>query len=338
MLNDVSEDLDKREGGVVYNMLAPAALAISNLYISLDMVIDETFADTASYEYLIKRASEHGITPYEATKRTMLIAVSPDTGVVPVGAKFSFGGFTFTVIESDTFCTVECDTPGSEPNSANGNGICLSDIPGITRVTTVRNLMPGEDEESEEDFRKRFYSSINDVAFCGNIADYVQKTNAVEGVGATKVIRAWNGGGTVKLVILGSDYKVATDEVVARAQNEIDPVSGDGQGLAPIGHVVTVEKAQSTSITVKTKFTYENGIGYVDIKDSVLATLQEYCTELAKTWQDETNLVVRISQIESRLLEVQGIVDVSNTTLNDDTANIVIDEYKIPKVVSVIGI
>ena len=66
MLNRVPKDIDRREGSIIYDALAPAAAELCQMYIDLDVVLDETFADTASREYLIKRAAERGITPYPA--------------------------------------------------------------------------------------------------------------------------------------------------------------------------------------------------------------------------------------------------------------------------------
>ncbi len=39
----------------------------------------------------------------------------------------------------------------------------------------------------------------------GNKQDYIEKTNGIAGVGATKVTRAWDGPSTVKLTILDSN-------------------------------------------------------------------------------------------------------------------------------------
>ena len=44
----------------------------------------------------------------------------------------------------------------------------------------------------------------------------------------------WNGGGTVKLTIIASDYTVPTTTLIEKVQKEIDSV-------APIGHIVTVD-------------------------------------------------------------------------------------------------
>jgi uncharacterized phage protein gp47/JayE len=48
-----------------------------------------------------------------------------------------------------------------------------------------------------------------------------------------------------------------------------------------------------------------------------------YFSELRKNWEsNDSNLtVVRIAQIEARILTVEGIVDVSNTKINNLAAN-----------------
>ncbi|MFQ8958062.1 MAG: hypothetical protein ACLR6O_04145 [Eubacterium sp.] len=61
MLNNVSDDIDKREGSIIYTALAPLALELETYYEALDEVLTETFADTASYYYLTKRAAERNI-------------------------------------------------------------------------------------------------------------------------------------------------------------------------------------------------------------------------------------------------------------------------------------
>ena len=58
--------LDTREGSLVWLGSAPAAVELQNLYIALQSVLDNTFADTASRDYLILRAKERGISPLPA--------------------------------------------------------------------------------------------------------------------------------------------------------------------------------------------------------------------------------------------------------------------------------
>ena len=53
------------------------------------------------------------------------------------------------------------------------------------KITSV--LVPGEDEEDTELFRQRYLNSLNAQAFGGNQIDYIEKVNAIPGVGGVKV-------------------------------------------------------------------------------------------------------------------------------------------------------
>ena len=63
MLARIPEDFDKREGSIIYDALAPAAVELAMIYMELDAVLNQLFADTASREYLIRRAAERGHSP-----------------------------------------------------------------------------------------------------------------------------------------------------------------------------------------------------------------------------------------------------------------------------------
>ena len=55
---EINGKLDTREGSLIWLGQAPAAVELQNLYIALDTILNETFADTASRDYLILRAAE----------------------------------------------------------------------------------------------------------------------------------------------------------------------------------------------------------------------------------------------------------------------------------------
>ncbi len=54
MLDRVPDTMNKREGSIIYDALAPAAVELALAYIQFDMMLNESFADTAFMEYLIK--------------------------------------------------------------------------------------------------------------------------------------------------------------------------------------------------------------------------------------------------------------------------------------------
>lgn len=52
--------------------------------------------------------------------------------------------------------------------------------------------------------------------------------------------------------------------------------------------------------------------------------------ELRKEWEAAESIIVRIAQIESRILNIPTVLDISDTTINDGTGNIELKDRKIP--------
>lgn len=329
MLDRVPDSLDKRQGSIIYNALAPAAVELQNMYINLDVIMDETFADTANRENLIKRASERGLTPYPATKAIVKGVFTPSSLEISIGERFSLGDLNYIVTEkiTDGQYKLQCEEAGSDANYNLGQLIPINYIEGLQYAQITEILIPGEDEESTEDFRKRYFASLDNQAFGGNVTDYKQKVNELPGVGSVKVYPTWGGGGTVKLVILNSQFQKPSDELISNVQTAIDPVQNHGQGLgiAPIGHIVTVTGVLETILNIKSKFTLESGFVWADVEENIKNTIKEYFHELNQTWADCENLIVRISQIETRLLNVDGIIDIEDTKINDVAQNFALD-------------
>ncbi|WP_317115419.1 baseplate J/gp47 family protein, partial [Clostridium neonatale] len=86
-----------------------------------------------------------------------------------------------------------------------------------------------------------------------------------------------------------------------------------------------------TEINISTNLTYQGGYSFDDVKDYINTAIDEYFIELKKTWSDNDNLVVRISQIETRLLNIEGILDIADTKINGIAENLVLDADNIPK-------
>ena len=101
-------------------------------------------------------------------------------------------------------------------------------------------------------------------------------------------------------------------------------------GIAPIGHVVTVEEVNTTTVNITTTITYQDGWAWVDVEANVNAAIDAYFAELSATWEYNDNLIVRISQIEIRLLDIPGVVDIAHTAINGSEENLVLSADNIP--------
>lgn len=139
-------------------------------------------------------------------------------------------------------------------------------------------------------------------------------------------------GGTVRLVIMDTAHGIPSEELIADVQEAIDPPTGHGEGLglAPIGHVVKVDGVARTTINVALTLTYQTGWDWKAVESYVQTAIDGYFAELAKGWQAADNTVVRVSQIETRVLTCPGIVDVKDTKLNGNPDNITLDGVHIP--------
>lgn len=131
-------------------------------------------------------------------------------------------------------------------------------------------------------------------------------------------------GGTVKLIIIDSTFSVPSPTLVEQVQTAVDPLqnAGEGLGTAPIGHVVKVYGVENETVNLSFTLTYQQGWDWEDVQSYVEQTIEAYFEELSETWADqEQALVVRVSQIESRLLAVSGILDIADTKINGTEAN-----------------
>lgn len=322
-LAQVANTLDKREGSIIYDALAPNSLEAAMIYVALDTILNETFADTASRDYLIKRCAERGITPLPAT---YALAIGEFNMDIPIGARFSCDKYNWAVTEKINTGKyyLQCETAGADPDNYLGTLIPIDYIDGLTKAELTAIAINGEDEEETETLRLRYLNSFKNQAYACNRAQYIEMTEAIAGVGGCKVIRAWNGAGTVKLIITDSNYKPPSATLVDNVQTAIDPTqnSGEGVGLASIDHEVTVEGVVGTTIGISTNLTFASGWNLSECLTYIENAIDAYYNELNATWASEDNLIVRISQIESRLLALDGIVDITGTALNGEAANL----------------
>ena len=329
--------IDFREGSVMYMTLAPVAMEIMNMYIECNTIMNETFADTASRDYLIKRAAERGVTPTAATQAILKAVFTPTSLEIPLGSRFSLETLNYYVTEkiADGQYKVACETYGEEGNEHFGTLIPIQYIHRLETAELVEVLINGEDEEDTEHLRKRYFQSLEAEAFGGNKMDYKNKIGLINGVGGVKVYSGteWNGGGTVKVVITDSAFGKPTSTLIETVQTLIDPITnhGEGIGLAPIGHFVTVVGVNEQPINIASKMTYQTGYDWDVVQTEVTNALNTYLNELNETWEDEKNLIVRISQIETRILAVTGVVDVTDTTINGAEENFTVDKGSIVK-------
>lgn len=333
---------DKREGSVIYDALGPNSIETAAAYAMLSWMFRQMFGDTADREYLTKIAYDtRGMHPKPATP-----AVRKGEFDVPVsiGQRFSIDALNYAVTaviaepgENGLYTyQLTCETFGTAGNRLYGTLFPVSSIGNLTHSELTDILVPGEDDEDTELFRERWRAAFNSSSFGGNKADYREKIKNIPGVGGCKVYRAENAageisGGYVRCVLIDSDYRTPSDYLLNSVQEKIDPrQDGNGDGLAPIGHVALIVPVKSVSVNLTSNIVFEEGYIWEDIKTHMYNKLNGYFAELSETWEESSALTVRISGVENVMLHVQGILDVADTALNGVQKNLILTPDEIP--------
>ena len=331
-LEMVKSNVDKREGAIIYDALAPHTIQLYELYLSMEGMLQEMFGDTASREFLIRLCRDRGIYPYPAEKAILKGEFNID---VPIGSRFSLDILNYTVIEkiNNGVFKMQCETAGALGNTHFGNLIPIDYIDGLASATLTELLIPGEDEEETEGLRKRYLDSFEALAYGGNRKDYLEKVHELQGVGGVKAFRIREGNYNVKLVILDATYNIPSTALIEALQTAIDPVTnhGEGLGLAPIGHTVLVVGVGESMVNINfPKIVFEEGSDWEAVVLDVQQMVDDYLFELKKGWETSSQIVIRIVQIESKMLEINGIIDVQNTLINGEANNLILEANSIP--------
>ena len=340
MLDAVPDNVDKREGSIIYDALAPAALVMGQQSLDMANVIKETYIKTASGEFLDYRAIEHGTSRYPATQTEAKAKVLNDKKEpldnVQIGDKFASIGdspifYAVTKINSDLTIELTAETAGSSANSYIGQilPVTPNDLLSWAEITEI--TAPARDVESDDHLRARLLSSQSWNAYGGNVADYLDMTSKIDEVGAAQIYPTWNGGGTVKVVILNNDLMPASASLVQKVKNTLDPEDkqAEGYGLAPIDHAVTVTAPEILKVDVSIQLQLTDQANKVAVEKGIKDMLNELFSELRKDWNTINatvgrgySLSIYRSRILSKIMLIDGVADSQLPKLNGEDKDI----------------
>lgn len=330
-INDNYPDVDVREGSMVFNSIAAAALELAEAYVELDNVRNESFVATATREYILAGCDQVGIDVaiFNATNGFFKGVFNIP---IPEYSRWNMGPHNYLVIdrledeeeyENYFIYRLQCETAGSEPNALFGNLTPIDDINGdLTRAELVSCLIEGEDETSDEDIREYYFNHVRGLAIDGNVAQYEEWCTEYPGIGNYKIFPLWNGDNTVKVSILSSTNHKASDELIAEFQEYIDPnVTGMGDGVAPIGAFVTITTATEVPLTISATIVLKDG--YSDTS-TINDKVEEYLSDIAY----ETS-AVSYMKLGSYIMNAEGVDFITNLLLNGGTDDLTLGEEEI---------
>ena len=360
MLSNVPDSFDKRDTSPIQTALGPAAYAIEEIYLNLNRVQLAAAVQTATGSdleswALVANVSRKGATP--------AVRLGTFDTAISEGARFSTingaDSINFTVGEEYQpssggfyYYKMTAETPGSIGNDYSGPILPISVIPGLTSAEISSILIQGDDEESDDELRAKIITALNDRPFGGNIASYRSAVMALPGVGGVQIYPVWNGGGTVKLSIVGpsqtnpeDSYLPASAETINEVQTAIDPTvnQGVGIGIAPVGAVVTVVAPDDLDIDITGTVTLAGGYTLQQVTPLIEAELEKYLESIRAEWatpdagQITYSAAVYYARIVSAILSAEGVVNVTSVTVNSGTSDITLTEDGSTQEVPVLG-
>ncbi len=339
MLNNVPNDIDKREGSIIYDAVAPAAMVSAQQSLSLANIIRETYIKTAQGEFLDYRAVEHGTSRYAATNTEVKAKFNDDDGNpinVEVGDRFASiteSPIFYTVIKANNDGTAEmqAEEAGTSANSYIGQVLPVTPNDNLAWAEITEIIAPARDAETDDHLRERILKNDAWLAYGGNIADYLDMIHKISEVGAAQIYPVWAGSGTVKLVIVNNDLMPASPDLVKKVKNIIDPEDNEAQGvgLAPIDHRVTVVAPEVLKVDVSIQLQLTDQANKVAVEKGIKDMLNELFSELRKDW-DTINatvgrgysLSIYRSRILSKIMLIDGVADSQLPKLNGEDKDI----------------
>lgn len=361
-LGNVRDDVDKREGSIIWDSGAPLCIELAIAYMYIQSMILNCFAASAPSPYLEMRCEEQGITRDPATYAKRLGVFTNGQGgpySVAIGTEFSTVDETnlvnFTVTEVYTVdgetvpgsYILTCNEIGEIGNQYFGEIVPVYNLQGLATATLSDVLIPGEAEQDIEDLRQKYFDVVNQKAFGGNITEYREFVTSLDGVGTCQIYPVWNGGGTVKISFIDSQYNKPSAKLIEEVQQATDPhyndeYAGKGLGTAPIGHVVTIVGPENYTVNIDAQIEVENGRTLQQVIPGIKTNLQSYFLSLRKKWAEATDLneyslEIFYERVKSTILNSAGVKNITSCTINELEEDIILQEDENKQEIPIIG-
>lgn len=323
MKSKISNDLNKEEGSLIHDALTGTAEELGYSYSKLSEVLNKVFAikalENGYSEELELKCSEIGIYRRVGTKASGSVTFKGGSGtVIPketivqtlTGIKY-ITALEAVITETTVEVSVQAVDVGKLYNiDSNMIAELENQIVGIVEVGNLKPMKGGTENESDEELFKRYKLKLDTPSTSGNIGHYKQWALEVAGVGDAVIIPTWNGGGTVKIIVLDSNKKTPSKDILDNVYNHVE-------SSRPIGSVVTVVGAKEVPINIDVKVQLATGETIQSVKKDIEKGLNDYLSGIA--FKDS---LVRYTRIANILLDIPYIVDYFDLTVNLGISNI----------------
>ena len=363
LLASAPPGIDLRQGGIFYDAVASAALKLAQFYTDLNNVFDLVFITTAVGEYLDRRGREFNVWRNPATRAQYDFEwrgpIAPQVGDV-----FFHEGLYFTLrrdLRVSPALFLEANEPGAASNNVSPNTAAIPLVSGnrleVSKFASL--LVPGSNEESDDNYRRRIIEKIAGPAESGNRQNFKTWVESNPDVGRARILPLFAGANTVAAVVIDHEGRPAAQSIIDSVQKYIDPVttglvtdinadgfgierpardsegniisvgSGLGDGAAAIGVHFAAIAPSVVEINISLDAELTPDATEVQAIENIKAAMADYIKDVNLNNPEGTPLIFRVSVISAILHGQNDLIDYSNLTLNDGGGNILLNERQV---------
>lgn len=323
----LKNDLNKSEGSILNDIVSVLALEIINNQIIFKNAFDSSFIETARGELLDLRCKEHGVYRKQGQKAqgevilrgdNLEYIILKDTVIINNNTNLKY--LILHDIKINEPCKVISESIGSMYNTSNPNFTLVKDDNNVKSIELTKDIIGGEDVESDDELRKRLYFTVAYPEGVGTVRDYERWALEVEGVKVAKALPCYYGNGTVRVIVGGDKGDILDEDLIKRVQNYICPLDEDkyGTGKAPIGSRAIVTTFDKLSINIKiVGLSLHNAYSLDSVKETISNNLDKYLLDVVDT--------IRYNEVISVIIDSEGVKDFKDMAINDNKENIYIN-------------
>ena len=326
---DILERFDlaaTREGSYTNSLVSPIAHEIWKLYTGLEGVASMVFINEDSGPYIDLAAEQYG--KYRkpgAIAHAEVTFTGADGVLIPAGKVFLTADNLQYTLDSAVLISggaghgpLTAADIGTEYNVP--AGAIYRQLVNLSGITDIQSNAAegGTDRETDAALFRRYDKYRKRPPTSGNEAQYESWAEEVDGVGAAKVFSLWAGRGTVKVIIVGQHCEPVDSTIVAKTVAHIE-------SERPIGADVTVVSAAGYAIDVDAQAVLDTSTDAAAVTTAFKNAVAAYLESIA--FREYTVVYTRIGKI---LMDIPGVIDYVQLTVNGDVVNITIGPDEVP--------
>lgn len=321
------------EGSMAQLLAGPMSQELSKGYQALDAMIPKFWVDDTSGVYIEAAANVMGIYRKEGTCATCTLTLTGTAGTTIAGGTLflTSDGLSFAL---DNQVTLDADGTATATATATDVGEAYNIDAGelvkmytnLSNLTTYTNTAAtgGTDVETDAALYARLHTARTTPSTSGNVADYMEWALAISGVGYAKVTPLADGAGTVTVTLADSNGDPVTESIRSEVAAYIET-------MRPVGPTITVESATGVTVDVAATVTIDSTTTLEQVQADLVSKLDSYFDDLVATWATATgDYTLLYNRIVFHLLDVDGVVDYTALTINEDTSNLALTSSQVP--------